>query len=167
MNRVVAGGSAALRLDDILGERYAQDHIRYRDGGHTLRVVDRLTTGRLDLPPRIIFRTVLAQRGVNDANVNGNVTVPRNGLRRSALHTINIFIRLRAPVTFSTVSGRPISLLFTLLIPTSRAGARLRALSLITGHLTSGAVYHHLHTTRDSRRLCRVVASARNAPSRT
>lgn len=87
-----------------------------------------LFEGRLGLARSLIFDSLFAREKLGSTGLGQGVAIPHGrikGLKQAA----GAFVRLAQPVPFDSPDGRPVSLLFVLLVPEQATEEHLQILS--------------------------------------
>ena len=71
-----------------------------------------------------------------------------------------MLLRLRKPIEFEAVDGKPVDIVFLLLLPESPVGEQLGALAAIARLLRKAEVVEALRKAHDSTEMYRVLAAA-------
>src|SRR5215831_14300625 len=122
------GISAFLSPSDTLIDLRASDKTRL------LQELSRRAAARLDLPPERISAEILKREELGSTGTGDGVAIPHariQGLNRS----FGIFARLSKPIAFEAIDGRPVDLVFLLLLPAIPAGEELKALASVARKL--------------------------------
>ena len=83
---------------------------------------------RLGVARAVIFDSLFAREKLGSTGLGQGVAIP-HGRIKGLKHAAGAFMRLAAPVPFDSPDGRPVSLLFVLLVPEQATEQHLQILS--------------------------------------
>ena len=121
-----------LALSDTLIDVRASDKTRL------LQELTRRAATILDLPAERISTEILKREELGSTGTGGGVALPHariQGLNRS----FGILARLNKPIDFEAIDGRPVDLVFLLLLPSNPVGEQLKALASAARKLRDAA----------------------------
>ena len=99
-----------------------------------LQALSRHAAAMTGLHERTIFETVLERERLGTTGVGDGVAIPHG--RIAEIGKISaLFARLKDPIDFDSVDGKPVDLLFLLLAPAQAGADHLKALSKISRFL--------------------------------
>lgn len=107
-----------------------------------------LFEGRLGLARSIIFDSLFAREKLGSTGLGQGVAIPHGrikGLKQAA----GAFMRLATPVPFDSPDGRPVDLLFVLLVPEQATEQHLQILSELAQRFSDRAFREKLLTAGD------------------
>jgi nitrogen PTS system EIIA component len=87
-----------------------------------------LFESHLGLARAIVFDSLFAREKLGSTGLGQGVAIP-HGRIKGLKHAAGAFIRLAAPVAFDSPDGRPVNLLFVLLVPEQATEEHLQILS--------------------------------------
>lgn len=103
---------------------------------------------RLALPLEQISGEILKREELGSTGVGGGAAIPH--ARFAGLHTpFGILARLRKPIDFDAIDGKPVDLVFLLLLPIEPAGEHLKVLASIARKLRDEATLGALRRAND------------------
>ena len=112
----------------------------------------------LNIPPDYILEELLKREELGSTGMGGGVAIPH-----ARFHDINkpygMLVRLKKPVDFDAVDGKPVDTVFLLLLPDAPAGERLGALACIARKLRDPATMTALRLARDGAELYRTLTA--------
>jgi PTS system nitrogen regulatory IIA component len=117
-----------------LTERYSLIDLWWSDKTRLLQELSRRAAASLDWPAERIAAEILKREDLGSTGTGGGVAIPHariQGLNRS----FGILARLNKPIDFEAIDGRPVDLLFLLLLPANPAGEELKALASVARKL--------------------------------
>ncbi|WP_417485609.1 PTS IIA-like nitrogen regulatory protein PtsN [Maricaulis sp.] len=96
-----------------------------------LQAMSELAAGITGQASRTIFDAVLQRERLGSTGVGQGVAIPH--ARLSGMdEVVGIFARLRTPVDFESIDGRPADLIFMLLAPENAGAEHLKALARVS-----------------------------------
>jgi PTS system nitrogen regulatory IIA component len=113
----------------------------------------------LDVPARPILEAVIEREHLGSTGVGHGVAIPhaRTGL---VDRVCGVFARLKQPVDFDAVDGRPVDLVFMLLAPEDAGAEHLKALAQVSRLLRRDDIRRSLRAAPDSAALASILFSA-------
>lgn len=87
-----------------------------------------LFEARLGLARAVIFDSLFAREKLGSTGLGQGVAIP-HGRIKGLKQAVGAFMRLQSPVPFDSPDGRPVSLLFVLLVPEQATEQHLQILS--------------------------------------
>lgn len=96
-----------------------------------LQAMSELAAGLTGQAARTVFDAVLQRERLGSTGVGQGVAIPH--ARLSGMNeVVGIFARLRTPVDFESIDGRPADLIFMLLAPETAGAEHLKALARVS-----------------------------------
>ena len=132
-----------LALSDTLIDVRASDKTRL------LQELTRRAATILDLPAERISTEILKREELGSTGTGGGIAIPHariQGLNRS----FGILARLNKPIDFEAIDGRPVDLVFLLLLPSNPVGEQLKALASVARKLRDAACLCDLRSASSS-----------------
>jgi PTS system nitrogen regulatory IIA component len=112
---------------------------------------------RLRLTPEHILAELSKREELGSTGVGDGVAIPH--ARFSEIDkTFGMLFRLRRPIDFDALDGKPIDLVFLLLLPESSKGEQLSALACVARKLRSPAFTAGLRKSANTTEISRVLA---------
>jgi PTS system nitrogen regulatory IIA component len=113
---------------------------------------------RLRSPPDNIFTELSKREELGSTGVGDGVAIPH--ARFSQVDKpFGMLLRLRQPIEFDSLDGKPIDIVFLLLLPESVKGEQLSALACVARKLRKPAVTAALRKATDAAETFRLLAS--------
>jgi nitrogen PTS system EIIA component len=113
----------------------------------------------LNLQVESISKDILKREELGSTGVGGGVAIPH-----ARISTLNIpygiLARLRRPIDFNSIDGKPVDIVFLLLLPATPAGEQLNALAAVARRLRDQKVLRTLREAADSTSMYSVMTSA-------
>lgn len=108
-----------------------------------------LFEARLGLARSIIFDSLFAREKLGSTGLGQSVAIP-HGRIKGLKHAAGAFLRLATPVPFDSPDGRPVDLLFVLLVPEQATEQHLQILSELAQRFSDRAFREKLKTAPDT-----------------
>ena len=86
-----------------------------------------------------VFDCLIAREKLGTTGLGQGVAIP-HGRHASVKKAVGAFIRTQEPVAFDAPDGKPVSLIFVLLVPENATGEHLEVLSKLAGRFSQKAV---------------------------
>jgi PTS system nitrogen regulatory IIA component len=113
---------------------------------------------RLQLPPDTILTELSKREELGSTGVGDGVAIPH--ARFSQIDkAFGMLVRLRRPIEFDALDGKPVDLVFLLLLPESAKGEQLSALACVARKLRKLTVTKAIRDAHDPVQIFRVLAS--------
>ncbi|MCR9266059.1 MAG: PTS IIA-like nitrogen regulatory protein PtsN [Alphaproteobacteria bacterium] len=109
------------------------------------------------LAPRDIFDAVLQRERLGSTGVGQGVAIPHARLA-GVDEVVGVFARLRSPVDFESIDGRPADLIFMLIAPEDAGAEHLKALARVSRLLRREDVRQRLRAAPDADAIHAVLA---------
>lgn len=109
------------------------------------------------LAPRDIFDAVLQRERLGSTGVGQGVAIPHARLA-GVSEVVGVFARLRSPVDFESIDGRPADLIFMLIAPEDAGAEHLKALARVSRLLRREDVRQRLRAAPDADAIHAVLA---------
>lgn len=114
-----------------------------------LQAMSELAAGLTGQAARTIFDAVLQRERLGSTGVGQGVAIPH--ARLSGMNeVVGVFARLRTPVDFESIDGRPADLIFMLLAPENAGAEHLKALARVSRLLRREDVRQRLRAAPNS-----------------
>ena len=110
--------------------------------------VGMLFENHLGLARSIIFDSLFAREKLGSTGLGQGVAIP-HGRIKGVKQAVGAFMRLATPVPFDSPDGRPVDLLFVLLVPEQATEQHLQILSELAQHFSDRAFREKLHAAPD------------------
>jgi PTS system nitrogen regulatory IIA component len=123
--------------------------VRASDKTRLLQELTRRAAAALDLPAERICTEILKREELGSTGTGGGVAIPHariEGLKRS----FGILARLNKSIDFEAIDGRPVDLVFLLLLPANPVGEQLKALASVARKLRDAACLRDLRSASGS-----------------
>ncbi|MEC9345074.1 MAG: PTS IIA-like nitrogen regulatory protein PtsN [Pseudomonadota bacterium] len=114
-----------------------------------LQELARLAATQTGLHERVIFDVLLERERLGSTGVGDGVAIPHGRIQELS-RLGGMFARLKQPVEFDAIDGKPVDLVFLLLAPQSAGADHLKALSRISRLLRDREVREKLRGARSA-----------------
>jgi nitrogen PTS system EIIA component len=142
-----------LALSDVVPELAAADKQKL------LLELSRKAAARLGISADRIFAGLNSREELGSTGMGDGVAIPH-----ARYHEINkpfaMFVRLKKPIAFDAVDGKPVDIVFLLLLPEAAAGEQLGALASIARKLRDPTDAAALRRARDTADIYRTLTAA-------
>lgn len=118
-------------ISDLLKPESVVIDLKAGSKKQVLQELARLASAHARLHERLIFDVLLERERLGTTGVGDGVAIPHGRIAEIDRLT-GLFVRLKHPVDFDSVDGKPVDLLFLLLAPQSAGADHLKALSRIS-----------------------------------
>ncbi|MCE1182764.1 MAG: PTS IIA-like nitrogen regulatory protein PtsN [Rhodocyclales bacterium] len=108
-----------------------------------------LFESRLGLARSIIFDSLFAREKLGSTGLGQGVAIP-HGRIKGLKQAMGAFLRLTHPVPFDSPDGRPVDLLFVLLVPEQATELHLQILSELAQRFSDRTFREKLHVASDA-----------------
>jgi PTS system nitrogen regulatory IIA component len=150
--------SLAMKISDFLSSTDVTTDVVASDKQQLLAELARKAGSVLDLPPDYILSELVKREELGSTGMGGGVAIPH-----ARLHQVNkpsgMLARLRKPIDFDAVDGKPVDTVVLLLLPDAPDGDRLGALACIARKLRDPAIIAALRRARDGAEIYRTLTA--------
>jgi len=133
-------------IKDFLSPADTHVDLRAADKTRLLQELSRRAAVSLDLPAEQISAEILKREALGSTGTGGGVAIPHARIQ-GLTKAFGIFARLNKPIDFEAIDGRPVDLVFLLLLPANPVGEQLKALAAIARKLRDPACLRDLRAT--------------------
>jgi PTS system nitrogen regulatory IIA component len=146
-----------MNIRDFLSAKDVAIDVAVSNKKKLLLELARKAGARLQLPPEHILAELSKREELGSTGVGDGVAIPH--ARFSEMdRPFGMLFRLRQPIDFDALDGKPIDLVFLLLLPESSKGEQLSALACVARKLRSPAVTAALRKSANATEISRVLA---------
>jgi PTS system nitrogen regulatory IIA component len=138
-----------MNIKDFLSPTDTHVDVRASDKSRLLQELARRAASSLNLPAEQIPGEILKREELGSTGTGGGVAIPHariQGLNRS----FGILVRLSKPIDFEAIDGRPVDLVFLLLLPANPVGEALKALASVARKFRDPASLRDLRSASDA-----------------
>jgi nitrogen PTS system EIIA component len=135
-----------MALPDLLSAETVLGSLSATNRKQALQMISEAAAAKLGLDSRIIFDAVMDRERLGSTGVGDGVAIPHARLE-GLDHVFGLFARLKNPVDFDAIDGRPVDLVFLLLAPETSGAEHLKALARISRVFRREDIRSHLRAT--------------------
>ncbi len=147
-----------MQISDFLSLADVTVNVAASDKQMLLEELARRAGSAVDVLPTLVLSELLKREGLGSTGIGGGVALPH-----ARFHQVNkpfgILVRLRKPIDFDAVDGKPVDTVFLLLLPDAPNGDRLGALACIARKLREPAIMAALRRARDGAEIYRALTA--------
>ena len=154
-----------MNIDDFLASADALVEPRALDKVQLLRELSARAAARLQLDPGAVADAILKRENLGSTGMGSGVAIPHarfRGLKKS----YGTLVRLRKPIDFDAVDGRPVDIVFLLIAPVAPESDQLNALACIARKLRDPEVVADLRQAKDGTAIYETVSASHVAVSK-
>src|SRR5262245_22590199 len=147
-----------LASGDVLADMRAHDKLRL------LHELSARAGAALKLSPDMIEAELFKREQLGSTGMGNGVAIPH--ARFAAVNKpYGMMARLKKPIDFEAIDGRPVDLVFLLLLPSGASGEPLNALACVARKLREPEVLDALRSGADGKALFRAMTEHQDRPS--
>jgi PTS system nitrogen regulatory IIA component len=146
-----------MKLADFLSRSATMIDVRASDKRELLQEVARKVASILDIPPDQILAELLSRERLGSTGMGGGVAIP-HAKSRAIRRPVGVLARLRSPIEFDAIDGRPVDLVFALLLPLQTEADQLGALAAVARKLRTPEALARLRAAKSASELYAAVA---------
>ena len=120
--------------------------------------VSQLLEANSGLPHTAVFDCLFAREKLGSTGLGQGVAIP-HGRDESFTQPVGAFVRTAEPIEFDAPDGKPVSLVFVLLVPESASGEHLEVLSALAIKLSDKAVREQLLLAENAEAAHRILTA--------
>ena len=148
-----------MKIADFLAPADVKIDVASTDKKKLLSELARNAGAELDIASDAIVTALLKREDLGSTGVGGGVAIPHARFQH-AKTPFGMLARLKKPIDYDAVDGKPVDIVFLLLLPEDTGGEQqLGALASIARKLRSPAVTAALRRARDSMDMYRILTS--------
>lgn len=154
-----------MELTDLIGPDHVIDGVAATDKPELLNALALRAAKAIGIDAETVVGALSAREKLGSTGVGDGIAVPHAripGLKRF----FGLFARLARSIDFAAVDGKPVDLVFLLLIPDGAEGAHLGLLAAVSRQLRNREIARMLRAAGDKDALCRaLIGKAHTSPS--
>jgi PTS system nitrogen regulatory IIA component len=148
-----------MKIADFLAPADVKIDVASTDKKKLLAELTREAAAKIGISADRIAAEVLKREELGSTGVGGGVAIPHARFSQSS-KPLGLLARLKKPIDYNAVDGKPVDILFLLLLPEGSGGEQqLGALASIARKLRIPAVTTALRRARDSMDMYRILTS--------
>ena len=148
-----------MEIADLLRLSAVSDGLKAGSKKQALQELSAIAATETALKERAVLDLLLARERLGSTGVGAGVAIPHAKLAGLSKPS-GLFARLREPIEFDAVDGRPVDLIFLLLAPESAGSDHLKALALVSRLLRDERVCAGLRGADSAEALYAVLTGA-------
>jgi PTS system nitrogen regulatory IIA component len=121
-----------------------------------LRQLSAYAAAELGLEGELVFSEVLKRELLDSTGLGGGIAVPHARFP-DVERPFGMMVRLRKPIDFDAIDGRPVDLIFLLLLPTASNADHLSALAEISEKVRNPRIVQELRKAGSEAALYRIL----------
>ena len=153
-----------MEIANLLSLSGVLDDVRAGSKKQALQELSAIAAAQTEQEERSVLDMLLARERLGSTGVGAGVAIPHAKLA-CLTQIAAVFARLREPIEFDAVDGKPVDLIFLLLAPDSAGSDHLKALALVSRLLRDHRVCARLRGADNAEAIYAVLTGAAG-PSR-
>ena len=147
-----------MKVSDFLSSADVMIDAAFADKQKLLEDLARRAAKVVDVEPNLILAELQKREELGSTGMGGGVAIPH--ARFHHLHKpFGMLVRLKKPIEFDAVDGKPVDTIALLLLPDARDGERLGALACFARKLRDPSVITALRRARDGAEIYRSLTA--------
>jgi PTS system nitrogen regulatory IIA component len=147
-----------MKISDFLTAANVAAGVVAADKEELLEELARKAGAALNVEPEHILSELVKREELGSTGMGGGVALPHARFAEPA-KPFGMLARLKKPIDFDAVDGKPVDTVFLLLLPDAAAGKQLGALALFARKLRDPAAMAALRQARDGAEIYRMLAA--------
>jgi PTS system nitrogen regulatory IIA component len=147
-----------MKILDFLSPTDVMTNVAASDKQQLLQELARKAGLIVDVLPDRVFAELQKREKLGSTGMGGGVAIPHARFQQIN-RPFGMLVRLRKPIDFDAVDGKPVDTVFLLLLPEAAVGKQLGALACIARKLRDPAITAALRHARDSAEMYRALAT--------
>jgi PTS system nitrogen regulatory IIA component len=147
-----------MKISDFLSAADVTTDVAAPDKQKLLEELARRAGLAVDVLPALVLSELLKREELGSTGMGGGAALPH-----ARFHQVDkpfgILVRLRKPIDFDAVDGKPVDTVVLLLLPDAPDGDRLGALACVARKLRDPAVMAALRRARDGTEIYRALSA--------
>jgi PTS system nitrogen regulatory IIA component len=147
-----------MKILDFLSPIDVMTNVAASDKQQLLQELARKAGLIVDVLPNRVFAELQKREQLGSTGMGGGVAIPHARFQQIN-KPLGMLVRLRKPIDFDAVDGKPVDTVFLILLPEAADGEQLGALALIARKLRNPAITAALRRARDSAEMYQVLTT--------
>lgn len=153
----------SVKISDLLRPDRVVPALRVNNKAQLLRELSRCAGRMLPIEPQVILDAVEAREALGSTGVGDGIAVPHTRIKGLS-DIFGLFARLERPIDFGAIDGRPVDLVFLLLVPErTTANDNLAALAAVARQLRDSQIAAQLRVAANTAQLYELLAASPSA----
>jgi len=148
-----------VKISDLIGPDHVVVALRANDKPQLLGELSRRAGRMLAIAPQTVLDALQAREALGSTGVGQGIALPHTriaGLKES----FGLFARLERPIDFDAIDGRPVDLVFLLLVPDRPGNEGLTALAAVARQLRDPKIAAQLRTDANTTKLYELLTAS-------
>lgn len=146
-----------MKISDFLSPADVMIDVRAADKRKLLSELARKVASILELSADDIAAELLKREDLGTTGTGGGVAIPHARIK-ALLKPFGMLARLKQPIDFDAIDGRPVDLVFVLLVPAAAEGEHLGALAAVARKLRAPSDVARMRQAKDPAELYSAIA---------
>jgi PTS system nitrogen regulatory IIA component len=147
-----------MKISDFLSPTDVMIDVAAADKQKLLLELARNSGSKLDIPGDRIFSELIKREELGSTGVGGGVAIPHARFQQ-ARKPFGMLVRLKEPMDYDAVDGKPVDIVFLLVLPEAAGAEQPGALASIARKLRDPAITAALRRARDSAQMYRTLTA--------
>jgi PTS system nitrogen regulatory IIA component len=147
-----------MKISDFLSSADVTTDVAAPDKQKLLEELARRAGLAVDVLPALVLSELLKREELGSTGMGGGVALPHARFHQVD-KPLGILVRLRKPIDFDAVDGKPVDTVALLLLPDAPDGDRLGALACIARKLRDPVIMAALRRARDGAEIYRALTA--------
>ncbi len=147
-----------MKVSDFLSAADVTIEAAFADKKKLLEELARRAAAAVDLDPALVLAELEKREELGSTGMGGGVAIPHARFHQLRA-PFGMLIRLKKPIAFEAVDGKPVDTIALLLLPDAREGERLGALACIARKLRDPTVMAAVRKARQSAEIYRSLTA--------
>lgn len=150
--------ASVMKIKSFLRPESVLVDLRVPDKPALLRVLSQLAANTIHVSSEAVFTEIARREELGSTGIGEGVAIPH--ARVAGVETaFALAARLKPPVNFDSIDGRPVDLVFLLLAPQSSTNEHLNVLAAVSRRLRERLVVERLRASVDAEDFYRALTS--------
>ncbi len=147
-----------MKVSDFLSAADVTIEAAFADKKKLLEELARRAAAAVDLDPALVLAELEKREELGSTGMGGGVAIPHARFHQLRA-PFSMLVRLKKPIAFEAVDGKPVDTIALLLLPDAREGERLGALACIARKLRDPTVMAAVRKARQSAEIYRSLTA--------
>ncbi|MDX1459819.1 MAG: PTS IIA-like nitrogen regulatory protein PtsN [Xanthomonadales bacterium] len=147
-------------ISDLLSVGRVLPDVRARSKKRLLELIsEELVKHDGSLDTRDVFESLCARERLGSTGLGNGIAIPHGRIAKQR-NVQAIFLRLSKPLAFDAVDGKPVDLLFAVIVPQDCSSEHLKLLSSIAELFSDSELVSRIREAKDAPELLELLSSA-------
>jgi PTS system nitrogen regulatory IIA component len=149
-------------ISDVLSTERIRSDVHSSSKKRLLELIsEELARSSTELDQREFFESLIARERLGSTGLGNGVAIP-HGRVKGIDHVEAFFFRLRKPLPFDAVDGKPVDLLFALAVPEDCSEDHLKLLAQVAELFSDAELLQQLRDAESTGRLLQLLSQSRH-----